>query len=272
MDNQHFLSLVAESFDALADNRVFLPSEGATLPVLERPLVGFAAADDALFERFRDETVIGPDWRSPREWMPEARSVVGFFFPFTGEIRGRARAEKALTGEAWNLGYAACFPLIDAFLDALVSRLEAEGARVFQPSRDPGLTRTMREVTVGGAEDIRFSVGWSNRHVCYAAGLGTFGIHRHLITEKGCAGTLASFITDAELTPTPRPYTGVYDYCIQCLACARRCPAGAITKENLRNLKICSGHSATIREKFGGGFCGKCLFSGPCADKNPSAG
>ena len=273
MDHQLFLSLAEKSFDAIADgNRVFLPAEGAEVPILERPLVGFAAADDPLFERFSDEAVIGPEWKGPREWMPEGETVAGFFFPFTEEILRRARAETNLTGEAWNLGYSACFPLIDAFLDTLVSLLGAEGAKVCQPNRDPSLRRTMTEVMSGGEEDLRFSVGWSNRHVCYAAGLGTFGLHRHLITEMGCAGSLASFITDAKLAPTPRNYEGVYDYCIGCLACARRCPAGAITRENLRNLKKCSAHSARIREEFGGGFCGKCLFGGACARKNPSAG
>ena len=272
MDNQLFLSLVEKSFDDLADsNRVLLPSEGKEVTVLERPLVGFAAADDPLFERFSEEAVIGPDWKSPREWMPEGETVVGFFFPFTEDILLRARAETALTGEAWNTGYSACFPLVDAFLDRLVSLLASENTAVFQPNRDPSLKRTMTEILSGGEADIHFSVGWSNRHVCYAAGLGTFGIHRHLITEKGCAGTLASFITDAKLIATPRNYEGVYDYCIECMACARRCPAGAITRENLRNLKKCSALSARIREEFGSGFCGKCLYGGTCSNKNPSA-
>jgi epoxyqueuosine reductase QueG len=54
---------------------------------------------------------------------------------------------------------------------------------------------------------------WSERHAAYVAGLGTFGIHGALITEKDCSGRIGSVVTDLEIAPTPRPYTRVYEYC-----------------------------------------------------------
>ena len=270
MTDERFYELVKESFAALDGNSVHLPKENADIPVLEAPLVGVASADDPIFELFRAPEVIGPEWRAPREWMPEARSAAAFFFPFCEEVRSRARQETELTGEAWNSAYGGNFKLVDAFLDILVPRLEAEGVKVFQPNRDSALKRNPVPVCSGGEEDVHYSVSWSNRHVCYAAGLGTFGVHRHLITEKGCCGTLASFLLDAELTPTPRPYTDPYEYCIRCGSCTGRCPAGAITLEHLRNLKTCAAWSGVIRERYGGGFCGKCLVGIPCEDENPS--
>ena len=267
MTNERFLELVNESFSAIKNNCVTLPEEGVTLQVLDAPLTGFAAADDPLFEAYRDPEAIGPEFRTPREYMPGAKSVVGFFFPFTEEVRSRVRGETELVSPTWKAAYGGNTAIVDAFLDELVPRLEAEGTEVFQPNRDPGMVR--KAVPTDDGEDVHFSVSWSNRHAMYAAGLGTFGMHRHLITEKGCCGTTASFITDAELAPTKREYTDIYEWCLRCGKCSGRCPGGAIPADGLRNLKKCSAHGGMLREKFGG-MCGKCLTAVPCEDRAPA--
>lgn len=267
MTNERFLELVKESFEALENNCVALSDEDTALQVLDAPLIGFAAADDPLFEQYRDPEAIGPEFRTPAGFMTEARSVVGLFFPFTEEVRNRVRRETELASPTWKAAYGSNFTIVDAFLDDLVSRLEKEGVRVVQPNRAPDFER--KAVPTADGEDMHFSVSWSNRHAMYAAGLGTFGMHRHIITEKGCCGTTASFITDAELTPTKREYTGIYEWCIHCGKCSDRCPGGAIPKNGLRNLKKCSTHGGTVREQFGG-FCGKCLTAIPCEDRAPA--
>ena len=78
-------------------------------------------------------------------------------------------------------------------------------------------------------ETSRFTSSWSERHVAFVCGLGTFGLSKGLITEKGICGRFGSVVTTAELPRTERPYTGIYEYCIQCRACARNCPVGAIS-------------------------------------------
>ena len=269
MTKERFLQLVKESFAALEDNTGHLPAEDVDIPILEEPLVGFASSDDPLFEVYRDPKAIGPDWRAPREWMPEAETAVAFFFPFTEEVRSRHREAVEDTDEAWNTCYGKNVPLVNAFLDDLCGKLEAEGIKTYQPHRDPSGTRTPIPVMAGDEEDVHFSTSWSTRHICYAAGLGTFGIHRHIITEKGCCGTLGTFIMDLKLDPTPRAYTEVYEYCTHCGACTGRCPAKAITLEYYRNLKKCSAFSGSIRERFGSGFCGKCLVGIPCERQIP---
>ena len=42
---------------------------------------------------------------------------------------------------------------------------------------------------------------WSERHVAYAAGLGTFGLSRGLITARGIAMRCGSVVTDLPATP-----------------------------------------------------------------------
>ncbi|MBQ5340834.1 MAG: hypothetical protein J6W57_02355 [Oscillospiraceae bacterium] len=183
MTNERFLELVKESFEALENNCVALSDEDTALQVLDAPLIGFAAADDPLFEQYRDPEAIGPEFRTPAGFMTEARSVVGLFFPFTEEVRNRVRRETELASPTWKAAYGSNFTIVDAFLDDLVSRLEKEGVRVVQPNRAPDFER--KAVPTADGEDVHFSVSWSNRHAMYAAGLGTFGMHRHIITEKG---------------------------------------------------------------------------------------
>jgi len=267
MTNERFLALVSESFAGIEGNSVPIPGMSGAVPILEAPLVGFAAADDPLFELYRDPEVIGPEFRTPLDYMPEAKSVAGLFFPFAPEVRSRVRQEKELASPTWKAAYGRNFELVDIFLDILVPKLEGEGVRVFQPNRDPGMVR--KQVPTEDGEDVHFSVSWSNRHAMYAAGMGTFGMHRHIITEKGCCGTTASFITDAELIPTKREYAGVYDWCLQCGKCSARCPAGAIPEAGLRNLRKCAAHGSMVREQYGG-YCGKCLTAIPCEDRAPA--
>jgi len=269
MNKEDFLKIAMGSFLQLADNSVYLSAENVTIPVLEEPLVGLADAHDPLFATFRNPKVIGDNWRSPDEWMPQAKTVAAFFFPFSEEIRKRHRNSKDVTDEAWNLGYAKNFSLVDAFLDQMVSVLHESGIRTCTPTRDKTFTIKSTPVKSGTKDDLHFSTPWSNRHVCYVAGLGTFGIHRHLITEKGCCGAIATIITDCQMKPTKRQYIGVYDYCTKCGACIKRCPVHAITMEHLRNLKECSEYGASIFKEHENGACGKCLVGIPCEHRNP---
>ena len=78
-------------------------------------------------------------------------------------------------------------------------------------------------------------------------------------------------ILDTFVEPTERKYTGLYDNCIKCGLCAVRCPAEAITIENLRNLKKCSEYGGWMREQFNSSACGKCMVAVPCEHANPAA-
>ena len=51
------------------------------------PLVGFGSADDPLFDAFKKPDVVGPWHMSPKEWLPDARTVISFFFPTSKEVR-----------------------------------------------------------------------------------------------------------------------------------------------------------------------------------------
>ncbi len=263
MDRKKIFDLMKEVFHA-SENTVHLPDENKDVTILEEPIMGIAKADDPLFLEMKNEEVIGENWLSPEEWLPGAKSVIVFFFPYSEEIRRRHRESEELVDEAWKYGYPAGSTLSKDMTTVLLEKLKKEGLTVLDPLKDPRMNVKNIEVRNGEEEDLHFIPAWSTRHAGYVAGLGTFGIHRHIITRKGCCGSLTTIITAEELETDDRDYTGPYDYCSRCGQCAEKCPAGAITLENLRNLKKCSAHGGYLRETVGGGGCSKCMMGVPC--------
>jgi epoxyqueuosine reductase QueG len=115
-----------------------------------------------------------------------------------------------------------------------------------------------------------FTSNWSERHVAWVSGLGTFGLSRGLITEKGVAGRLGSIVTNLCLEPGSRKYTGLTDYCTFCGACIRKCPAHAISKENGKEHQPCSDYLDRMEEMFSPRYaCGKCQAGVPCESRIP---
>jgi len=127
-----------------------------------------------------------------------------------------------------------------------------------------------------------FASRWSERHTAYAAGLGTFRLCDGLITPQGKAHRLGSVVARVAIAPTPRPYRDHRAYCLffatgKCMACAKRCPAGAISAQGHDKQKY-SEHAkgtcgAFVKERFGfdGYGCGLCQTGVPCESEIPKA-
>ncbi len=238
----------------------------------DEPLVAVAAADDAWFNRFTEPGIVGPQYMGPREWLPGAQSVVCWFLPFTKTVRDTNRAPGLPSGE-WASARIDGEVFNNALRDFAASWLSSQSGDVVAPVADP-----------------RFAVvnripNWSERHAAFVAGLGTFGLHRALITAKGTAGRLGSVVTTLKLEPTPRPYTRFDVYCpfltqqqaetiagkkYKCGACIRRCPSGAISG-NGKNHDICSDYINNevlplYAPRYG---CAKCNVGVPCENGIP---
>ena len=122
-------------------------------------------------------------------------------------------------------------------------------------------------------KSLSFTSNWSERHVAYVCGLGTFSLSKGLITERGVSGRFGSVVTDAPLPVTKRRYTGLYDYCSMCGACVRNCPAQAISLEHGKSHHLCCSYFDTLREKYAPRFgCGKCQVNVPCERRIPKKG
>jgi hypothetical protein len=52
----------------------------------EPPVLSIGRADDPLFLNIRKPGVVGPHHKLPTDWLPEAKSVISFFLPFTERV------------------------------------------------------------------------------------------------------------------------------------------------------------------------------------------
>ena len=237
--------------------------------IYEAPLMGCAAADDPLFAYMKQrKEIYGPTLRLPEEWLPGAVSVVSFFLPFTKEIRDSNRCDLTRPSDLWLPGRAEGQAFLDRATAYLAELLREAGGKVAIPSQDPEFY-VIRDPARAERGEPPYVSNWSERHAAFTAGLGTFSLSKHLITEKGVSGRFSSLITDLSLTVTPRPYTEPYEYCTFCGACIRRCPVKAILPEG-KDVQLCSDYVDDTRRRHAPRYgCGKCQLAVPCTDRIP---
>ncbi len=251
---------------------IAIDSSVAGLKMYDAPLVAFGAADDPLFEDLKDPKAIGPWHMSPQEWLPGAKSLVSLFFPFTEEVRATNAAQDEWASPAWLHGRIEGQEWIKLYMKTFRERLEELGASALVPMQDPRWGQIRRGKGLKaypGLDETVFGSNWSERHAAYVCGLGTFGLSKGLITRKGIAGRFGSVVTDIELEPDPREYSGVYDWCINCGACIARCPAKAISFEKGKEHSPCLDmlqSGKRFAPRYG---CGLCQTGVPCEHQRP---
>ena len=245
----------------------------AGLKMYETPIVGFGAADDPLFDEFKDAKAIGPWHMSPKEWLPGAITVISLFFPFTEEVKAANRTMKDWPSSAWLHGRIEGQAWITLYMKTFRERLEELGIAACVPIQDPRWGQISGGKGLPDYPDLDetvFGSRWSERHAAYVCGLGTFGLSKGLITKKGIAGRFASVVTDLPAEPDAREYEGLYDWCVRCGACARRCPAEAITLEKGKDHNICFALQRQTGARFAPRYgCGLCQTAVPCESRRP---
>jgi epoxyqueuosine reductase QueG len=246
-------------------------------PIFSAPLVGFAAADDPLFARYRE--VVGPFHRTPHEWLQAVGheaptgTVISWILPIAAATRASNRTQDEEPSRAWAITRTFGEICNNRLREQLVAWLVARGHIAVAPVLHPDWAGC--EVPgVGPASN------WSERHAAYAAGLGTFSLNDGLITAAGIAHRCGSVVTDLVLPIEPRPYEGVRDWCLfharsSCGVCIRRCPVGAISADGHDKLSCRDYTYGTLqprlREAYGVAIagCGLCQTGVPCESCNP---
>lgn len=275
MTKEQLITLAARLMEQDGGNQVApeqaLEPSVAGIALYEAPILGFGAADDPLFLKLEKEGVVGPHFRGPRVWLDEAQTVISLFFPLTLEVRKGNRENLSWPAPGWIHARAEGMDMIERVNQGLRDALIRVGHQAVSPVRLEGFAAREDE-----AAQV-YTSNWSERHVAYVCGLGTFGLSKGLITQKGVAGRLTSIITSLRLPPDERPYSDLYDYCSMCGACARNCPAGAITLDGGKDHVKCSqfvnetianfleeGAPPRRNRRYG---CGKCQVKVPCEAK-----
>ncbi|MCL2833568.1 MAG: 4Fe-4S binding protein [Treponema sp.] len=244
----------------------------AGMKIFDDPVFGYAAADDSIFLDYKKPGVIGAHFMAPSEWLPNAKSVISVFLPFTNQVREANRKTMDWPADEWLHARIEGHAFQKKVVQFIIALLTKDGKEAIAPMLDSRFSQKS-PVTENKREQDFYTSNWSERHAAYACGLGTFGLSKGLITAKGVAGRYISVITSALYKESGRPYTGIYDYCIKCGACAKNCPAKAITIENGKNHFLCSEFLNTTREKYDPRYgCGKCQVKVPCEFRAPGGG
>ena len=234
----------------------------------DAPIVKIGSADDPLFDELKQEGIVGPWHRSPKEWLPTARTVIAMFFPISEAIRASNRESTTEATNLWRHARHDGQLFQNAVLAALRDALSSRGFESVIPATDARFFGVNEGDTVEGfgtAPKGYYGSCWSERHASYVCGLGTFCLSKGLISEKGVAGRYSTLITDLPMDPDTRAYTGPYDNCSQCGACAARCPANAIDPVNMtKNHSLCFQYQAATRHVVPYGGCGLCQVGVPC--------
>ena len=240
------------------------------LVMFEEPVFGVSSPDDGIYREFMKKEVIGPNFVQPGDWLPGARSVISFFLPFTERVRSSNRGTPEETSPEWLHARIEGQDFLNAYTERLKEYFRSRGADACVPATDSRFAVRASVLPPWNRKVLHIASNWSERHAAYASGLGTFCLTRGLISEKGVAGRYGSIIVTEEIGADKRPYEGVYDYCIMCGACVKRCPAGAISLKHGKNQLKCKLWMDKTNRKYDPRYgCGKCQTGVPCEDRIP---
>jgi epoxyqueuosine reductase QueG len=250
-------------------------------PAWEKPLVGFARGDDALWDEYKDH--IGDFHWSPFEIFtatfpsvtvePKDLTVISWILPQTKQTKLDQRKESHLPSERWARSRKYGEEYNVKLRLHLVKTLGDSGIEAVAPMLSPGW-----EIRI--SEKYGLASTWSERHAAYASGLGTFGLCDGLITKVGKAIRCGSVVARTPIEPTGRPYADHHAYCLYyskgtCGKCIDRCPVGAITKDGHDKTKCQQYVDLETRSFINANFgfdaygCGLCQVGVPCESRIP---
>ena len=235
------------------------------------PIFSVGAADDPGFQVLKREGVVGAHHLLPEDWLPGAKTVISIFLPYSDRVLASNIADPELPSLEWMFTRVDGQNHLLATGLAVKKALEAEGWKAVVPQTDSRFALQTSVQTMGENTPL-FTSNWSERHVAYVTGLGTFGLSTCVITRKGSAGRFISVVSDWPCAPDGKDYTDLLEYCSRCGACIKRCPAGAIRENCSKDKSACAVYvgkaSAAHTPRYG---CGKCQSAIPCQRK-PAAG
>jgi epoxyqueuosine reductase len=260
-------------------------------PIVDEPVVAFADGDDPVFQDLKK--VIGEFHLTPREVMEkyiagkrwqfgvpssiDKIGVVSWALPLNLEVRRGERTSPLGGSPRYNHSRWIGIKLYENLEQYVAALLEILRCNAVAPTQS-------RFFEIKNLPDGSLAANWSERHVAYACGLGTFGLNGLMITSRGCAVYLSSVVCDRAFTPTPRAASHVANCPFyrdgSCGLCIEHCIGSAISKEGRSNVACLKNlrdeQTGKVRslglDKDLVGFapsCGKCSTALPCEDRIP---
>jgi len=252
------------------------------------PLVGFVSGMDPLFSEYK--TIIGSFHLTPREIIMAALkekgkglllsemgqiSVISWILPAAEDTRKSNRKEEQFPSKLWAYTRDFGEACNSALKKHVIGFLEDLGHVAVAPT-------LLTSFQYSRNEKVGWASPWSERHIAYACGLGTFSLNDGFITPKGMAIRIGSVVTLLKLAPSERKYRHHKENCLvfrneECGKCIRRCPAEAITEKGHDKDKcreyINSEPMKAKRSEYGlknpPPACGLCQTRVPCEFEIP---
>ncbi|MBT3225471.1 MAG: hypothetical protein HN580_00640 [Deltaproteobacteria bacterium] len=275
-----------------------LPDTHGSGRIFDSPLIGVSGGADPIFQRYKE--VVGPEHLTPYEiWSqsnPEMSGtesgslrVLSIIFPYTNRIREASKTAKTMPAEVYSVGRNFANEFMGDVLKKSVSFFQKKGYNAMAGMQSPVFQILTKE------EPLQLYSVWSERHIAFAAGLGTFSLHEGFISEVGCNIRVTSVITDAPLEISPRKSDDPYANCLfyttgKCKKCVERCPADALSDKGHDKLKcylylktieqemkprlsgLLKPHQRVVNGERNTSFplgCAFCQFNVPCTSKIP---
>lgn len=107
------------------------------LKLFDTPLIGYADAADALFERFKtDPEITGGRFMQPLEWLHDAHTVVSIFMPYSREIKSGNRRDMITPSNEWLHARYEGQKLVNELSRYLIDELTKRGYQCVAPGID----------------------------------------------------------------------------------------------------------------------------------------
>ena len=223
------------------------------------PLVAFANAKDPLFQQLKQ--VVDEDHKIPQELLEDANSVISFFIPFNeGVVLSNTSGPNA--SKKWAIAYVETNKVVIELSTFIANFLKKDKHSCVEIAPTHNFDKK------------KLKSYWSHKHTAYIAGLGRFGLHKMLITEKGCCGRLGSLITSAIIDVTERSEE---EFCLyfhdgSCKQCVDNCTFEILYIDSFNRRKcyeICLKNGKLYSSLGKSDMCGKCACGVPCSLRNP---
>lgn len=222
----------------------------------KRPLVGYADANSPYILGLR--SIISETHYLPEDILKGCTVIISYFLPFAESV-GADNETDDEPSRLWSLAYTETNQMLSQLNDYLIDQIELMGFHGAVPEN------------AGTIDNEHIYSNWSQRHIAYAAGLGTFGMNNMLITENGCCGRFSSIVTDLPVVPdeTRKAEFCTYRLNGKCGICMKKCPINAFDAYRGYDRRSCFVRLDDFERRLGTDACGKCTVGLPCTFRRP---
>lgn len=245
----HFEQRIDRFLDAYSE-------ENKIVRLWKKPIVRFADANG--FHQFLPH--VHPSHRVPQDYLPEATVVLSVYLPFEIFVEKSNRGGDWASPK-WEEAYITTNTMAVTLCEEIAREVEVLGYKAAIP------------VDAGDFTEEEAMSRWSQRHIAWLAGHGTFGLNNMLISDVGCTGRYFSVVTNLPVEPG-KPIEDeercLYKRVGSCGVCATMlCPVEALTLDGF-DRHLCLEHLKQYKKEKGKALvCGKCDVQLPCSHKVP---